>query len=966
MKVVSTGNSAYPKKATLKDGSTITLIKQSQLSAGFYKNNSCSLIAESYALQWLGINKSLKALKSWHDKYTPKLIPNKVRICALSACINTLGKDIGSAKYYKTPTATRVKKALKEGRVVLFERANPIHTVTFVPDNGKYYIFNSGKVTEGIDINWWIKHASKSSNHCGMVVVSKKALGNFVDASGDTDVDTAIIEEPPLTFKKRTNPNGRDLHANNKYYKSPLNYQEFNSSTGGNCVWYAYGRFLEVWSEAPASERKEHPWQGSFSQNGWAMVDAAKNVGFVTGTTPKLGAIVSWSYGGRAGGDNTRPGHVAFVENINYDKNGKVTSIEISQSGWSVGDMKNQTLKVGDGKKGLNAYKLTWDNSYFNGFAYNPIPFGKTVNSGNETEYDEIVSGVDFQTRASKLVSSDNYSFVTSGSEEENETTQTVSSTDSFISDFKSKITSQDPIVQPNMVTPSKVSLTELVSDSMAEPYNIKQNTLTQKTSRKTNAKFQLADSVVEAPFIELEISGYKIGSYHGSLDEFPNYVNSLKVSKQNGIINQYQIQLIHQVRAGEDSNLLDELLSTVNYGKIKIRYGDANTGTYFQENEAMVTNVTMNRNYVSMNISYTIDATSEGELIKTYTTNFPAVTDKPSNILRKLIYDSGEISKIILEAFPGMKNRELVESNNLIPTNDAAVSLDAQKNCTVLDYINYVVGNISNKFQYSADFTEDVFRKIVEKENDLLDKFKQGSSKSTNLWMDVYNKVKNIFFGSDSSTEEPTSQPTSSTVEEEENQLAQRVVQIINDTTDTIRNSLYYVTYNDADELNPYGAYLKVTEVKANVDAYAVSNRIYEITVGYPDDLVFDFSVESTDSWELLYKNQVKATEYFYTILDNGDVAKYYSPSISSSTHAMSELSKNWWTQMVRFPVSASLTLRGLMKPIMLMDYVRINVLFYGQQHLVSGVYTITGQTDSLSGSGYRTTLSLVRVGNL
>ena len=67
----------------------------------------------------------------------------------------------------------------------------------------------------------------------------------------------------------------------------------------------------------------------------------------------------------------------------------------------------------------------------------------------------------------------------------------------------------------------------------------------------------------------------------------------------------------------------------------------------------------------------------------------------------------------------------------------------------------------------------------------------------------------------------------------------------------------------------------------------------------------------------------------------------------------------------MIKFPLTAQLTLKGLLKPAMLMDYINIDVVFYGQRHITSGVYAITGQTDFLSGSGYRTTLSLVRVGN-
>ncbi len=44
-------------------------------------------------------------------------------------------------------------------------------------------------------------------------------------------------------------------------------------------------------------------------------------------------------------------------------------------------------------------------------------------------------------------------------------------------------------------------------------------------------------------------------------------------------------------------------------------------------------------------------------------------------------------------------------------------------------------------------------------------------------------------------------------------------------------------------------------------------------------------------------------------------------------------------------------------------MNYIKINVWFFGHKHLYSGVYIITGEEDTIDTSGYRTTLSLIRV---
>jgi hypothetical protein len=47
-----------------------------------------------------------------------------------------------------------------------------------------------------------------------------------------------------------------------------------------------------------------------------------------------------------------------------------------------------------------------------------------------------------------------------------------------------------------------------------------------------------------------------------------------------------------------------------------------------------------------------------------------------------------------------------------------------------------------------------------------------------------------------------------------------------------------------------------------------------------------------------------------------------------------------------------------------MLMSYVRVNTLFYGRKYAGGcGTYIITKQEDKIDASGYRTTLSLVRI---
>lgn len=68
----------------------------------------------------------------------------------------------------------------------------------------------------------------------------------------------------------------------------------------------------------------------------------------------------------------------------------------------------------------------------------------------------------------------------------------------------------------------------------------------------------------------------------------------------------------------------------------------------------------------------------------------------------------------------------------------------------------------------------------------------------------------------------------------------------------------------------------------------------------------------------------------------------------------------------MTQYPITATLTIKGLLKPTLLMTYLKINTLFYGRNHISSGLYIITKQTDSVDSSGYKTVLNLTRISTL
>jgi hypothetical protein len=91
------------------------------------------------------------------------------------------------------------------------------------------------------------------------------------------------------------------------------------------------------------------------------------------------------------------------------------------------------------------------------------------------------------------------------------------------------------------------------------------------------------------------------------------------------------------------------------------------------------------------------------------------------------------------------------------------------------------------------------------------------------------------------------------------------------------------------------------------------------------------------------------------------------WSPAITSKNSGFMTGPEDivWWTKMTKYPIKASITINGLLRPAMLMTYVRLNVIFPGgNKHVASGLYLVTEQKDRIDGSaGYKTTLQLTKI---
>lgn len=206
-------------------------------------------------------------------------------------------------------------------------------------------------------------------------------------------------------------------------------------------------------------------------------------------------------------------------------------------------------------------------------------------------------------------------------------------------------------------------------------------------------------------------------------------------------------------------------------------------------------------------------------------------------------------------------------------------------------------------------------------------------------------------------------------TVLEYLNYLADSMISSSNPSGSALKKSKYFLSIHDDFTNEVGGTYFKITEVSKDTKTIK-STDTYEIDVNYPgDNFVTQFSLTNDQSWAILYEfeQDVKQEQYTYKINDDGSVSTNYTPSMLKSvlTDQMSPSKSTWWTRMTEFPVEATLTIKGLTRPSMLMTYVKLNVLFAGGvKHISSGMYIITKQVDSISNGGYTTTLTLLRVG--
>ena len=409
----------------------------------------------------------------------------------------------------------------------------------------------------------------------------------------------------------------------------------------------------------------------------------------------------------------------------------------------------------------------------------------------------------------------------------------------------------------------------------------------------------------VQTPWIKVVIGSYTFGVFNKAESkskdnegfykaafnvQYPNFIQSLDITKINGRINQYTLSIVYPVRPNDDPNFFEKVFSSVSKTrKIIFSYGDMSMPTYVYKNEeAIITKVSQKFNMQGSTISYTVNAVSSASLNAAGSFTFPGGFMKPSDVIKRVI---GNDKYGLKKLFPGMNASNV---DKLIAGDDKAVNISSKPNMAPLDYINYLVGCM----------------------------IPVGYTTSNLTGADTYAL--------------------------------------------TLHDD---ATFNDdtTSDVAITGAYFKVTKVTQNMDR--TDAFIVDIGFGNSGTIVTDFSVVNDENYSLLYDYSESNTKnnYVYRLDNTGKINEVWSPAITSKNSSFMTGPDDivWWTRMTKYPIKASITIQGLLRPAMLMSYVRLNVIFPGgNKHISSGLYLVTEQKDRIDGSvGYKTTLQLTKI---
>jgi hypothetical protein len=190
-------------------------------------------------------------------------------------------------------------------------------------------------------------------------------------------------------------------------------------------------------------------------------------------------------------------------------------------------------------------------------------------------------------------------------------------------------------------------------------------------------------------------------------------------------------------------------------------------------------------------------------------------------------------------------------------------------------------------------------------------------------------------------------------------------LVACMRDSTEFIQSSLYMIAFDGDVQGEMGGAYLKIVRV----DEQQTPDE-WTIDIGYPGTTdVFDFKVTEQNMYSILYDYESVQQSGSNTVIrdldDKGNIVNLFRQplAIDPIQKKTTDVAANWWSLMVNFPLTAEITIRGLIRPSILTSAININHWFYGQKYTTSGRYRIISDSVILNSNGFRERLGLLRV---
>ena len=224
-------------------------------------------------------------------------------------------------------------------------------------------------------------------------------------------------------------------------------------------------------------------------------------------------------------------------------------------------------------------------------------------------------------------------------------------------------------------------------------------------TSENSSMALMSSTNRIEVPYIKVQIGDYTFGAYNKQyLNEtssqgfykkaniqYPNYIQSLTITKINGKVNQYELSLIYPITPADDPNFFEKVFASVSdTRKIIFSYGDMSVPEYVYKNEqAIITKIGTNFDHLTAKISYNVSAISSATLGYSGGYTFGGIFKKPSDEIKRLLKTP---SFGLTSLFYGMADTAKVESLGLIASDDKEVLIEKHTNMTVLDYLKYLV----------------------------------------------------------------------------------------------------------------------------------------------------------------------------------------------------------------------------------------------------------------------------------